>query len=114
LEAQYILHSKVQALRLRPIKIISTPDVIKTDEFHSHLVCPSNAADGANRNIRCFVWENHRYVYYHYRSQQLVPMHSPDASRKIKISMVVNEPPGRFLDWTWDLSYDYTALRRRR
>jgi hypothetical protein len=119
-EARSLLHSRAQALQSRSIKIITSPDVIKTDEFHSHLACLAHAACGANTDIRHFLRKNHRDIYYHYRPQQpgpnLLPNFLPDLSRKIEIAIVANDenmPAQRtsVRDWTWDLRYGYTALR---
>jgi hypothetical protein len=115
-EARSLLHSRVQALRSRSIKILTSPDVIKTDEFHSHLACLSHAACGANKDIRHFLHENHRDIYYHYSAHVPNQTTSPAPCRKIEIAITANDKNmlaqrTSIRDYTWDLRYGYTALR---
>jgi hypothetical protein len=121
-EARSILHSKAQALRLRPIKIITGPDVIKTDDFHSHLACLSHSACPVNSDIPHFLHESHREhrnIYFHYTSHSNSPSSSPandpHASRKIEIAILINNKQS-LANYTpvshrmWDARVGYTIL----
>jgi hypothetical protein len=119
-EARSTLHFRAQALRLRPIRIIASPDVIKTDESRSHLACLSYSACPANSDIRHFLHESHRDIYYHYNMSGTQPPNAFHASRKIEVAIVFksnNTSVQSLANYTtipkrmWDVRVAYTNLR---
>jgi hypothetical protein len=77
-------------LRLRPVNIVTAPEIIGTDEFLSHLACFSHTACPVNKDIRRFLRQEQRSLYYHRDSDEAFRFGLPTASRKNEVAIVAN------------------------